>query len=127
MRTADANALLAYPFEHLLPEERRSWYLGVAHATALLTDPEAVLAHARQRLAVLRARHTTGPLAADLQTWAKLLDGPVSGVVAVLTSPAQAAVQLRANAPFAGILADHVRLAVRGTWRAEENARATGE
>lgn len=125
MRTATKGSLVAYPLEHLLPEERRSWYLGVAMATALLTNPEAVLAHARERLAVLRARHTRGPLAADLQTWADLLDGPLSAIVAVLTSPAESAIQMRANSPFAGVLTDDVRLAVRATWRAEEDRRAS--
>jgi len=98
--------------------------LGRLTAAQLLRDPPPVLDRARRRVAKMLA----DPDLAEgsrrwMLLWAKILEGPLEDVVAVLIDPGERGYELRQNTPFAGILSDEDRLdAVR---RASREHRAT--
>ena len=99
-------------------DQRRSLWLSYAVAGRLVADPGATLELARANLATMRARHTRGQAARWLAEWARLLDGPVEDVLAVLTSPVPRARELRQNSPFAGVLSEEERQQVLAAFNA---------
>lgn len=102
-------------------DQLRSLWLNRAVADKLVSDPAAVIAIGRRNLAKLRQVHTQGPVVESFDKWEKLLDGPVASIVAVLTSEADDAIQLRQNSPFAGVLSPAERADVLSAF-----ARSTG-
>lgn len=93
----------------LTREERRSIELHRAIARRLTADPRAVITLARRNLARMRGRN---PHAAPLlREWAVLLDRPIPALVALLTSTAEQARELRHVTPFAGVLSAAERAA----------------
>lgn len=93
-------------------DQRRSLWLGTATAGKVVMDPDGALALARQNLAVLRTTHPRGQVVHWLREWEQLIDGPVEGVLEVLTSSRPRARELRQNSPFAGFLSEAERKAV---------------
>jgi transcriptional regulator with XRE-family HTH domain len=90
--------------------DRRSLALHGRVFDHLLRDPEAVREIARRNLRVMgEANPEAGPW---LQEWARLLDGPLHELAAVLLSTNQHACGLRRCTPFAGVLAQDERLEV---------------
>lgn len=98
--------------ERLTREEQRSLWLGHAVAGRLVRDPAEVLDHARNNLIHMQAVHPRGQASQWLKQWEKLLDGPVDGVLDVLTSRSPQARELRQNSPFAGVLDQEERMVV---------------
>lgn len=83
--------------------------LGRAVAERLGADPEAVLSTARRNLATMRRANDDGSAEPWFDAWNRLLDGPVEGVVAVLTTDDEHGRTLRQNNPFAGVLPNQQR------------------
>ena len=90
-------------------QERSSW-LHRAVLGELVNNPEDVLARVGGNLQRLRAQHLGRGLTARwLDQWQKVLDAGVDAVADVLTSQGPAALELRQNSPFAGVISQEVR------------------
>jgi len=108
IRLADVEALRTRTLR-LTRDQDRSLWLGHAIAGKLVADPSRVLAKARENLVKLRDAHPGGAGGRWLAEWARLLDGPVRGVLEALTSLSPLARDLRQNSPFAGVLSEEER------------------
>lgn len=100
--------------------------LGRLTASAVLRDPDELVAKAGRRVAAVladdRSQRGQKLWAAE---WQKVLDGPLEGVVAVLIDPGERGYELRQNTPFTGVLSDEERLAaVRRASREHRAARS---
>lgn len=94
-------------------EQEKSLWLHRALLTAMLTDPDGVLAKARENLNRWRGMHRSdGMTVGCFQKWERVLDDGLDSVVEVVTSPTEEACELRQNSPFAGVLTDETRVAV---------------
>lgn len=97
----------------LTREQERSLWLHRALVAPLLSDPNAVLLHARTNVARWQPEQRADGMAARyLDRWTTLLDGGVDQVVDVLISARPEACELRQNSPFAGVLPEDTRQAV---------------
>jgi hypothetical protein len=87
--------------------DERSLALAQAIADRLRTDPTLVeLARANLE----RWSQSCSPRArSTLQEWKSVLDGPIDGVIALLTAHDERATRLRQSNPFAGALSQKVR------------------
>lgn len=106
------------PAVGLTREEARSLALHRAIAARLAADPTAVLAKARQNLAVMRRANDDGTAREWFNKWDRLLAGPLASVIEVLVSHEQHARELRQVTPFAGVLTDEQRRAIYRAQRA---------
>lgn len=94
----------------LTRDQERSLWLHRAVLAELVTDPEDVLARVRGNLQRLRTQHPDrGMTARWLVHWQEVLDAGVDAVADVLTSQGPAALELRQNSPFAGVISEEVR------------------
>lgn len=94
----------------LTRDQERSLWLHRAVLAELVADPEDVLARVRGNLQRLRTQHPDrGMTARWLGQWQEVLDAGVDAVADVLTSPGPAALELRQNSPFAGVISEEVR------------------
>ena len=76
----------------------------------LVADPEEVLARASANLRRLRTQHPgRGMTARWLGRWEEVRDAGVDVVGDVLTSQGRAALDLRQNSPFAGVISEEMR------------------
>ena len=100
--------------------------LGRATAAELLRDPPRVLRGARRRVdRMLASPDLTRGARRGLIEWARLLDGPLEDVVAVLIDPSERGYELRQITPFTGVIDDDVRLrVVRQASREQRAARS---
>ena len=100
--------------------------LGRATAAELLRDPPRVLRRARRRVdRMLASPDLTRSARRGLIEWARLLDGPLEDVVAVLIDPSERGYELRQITPFTGVIDDDVRLrVVRQASREQRAARS---
>jgi excisionase family DNA binding protein len=104
-------------------DQRRSLWLSHAVAGRLVAAPDDVLARARQNLEKMREVHRRGQAARWLAEWARLLNGPVEGVLEVLTSASPRARELRQNSPFAAVLTERARAAVLDSFNRNSASR----
>ncbi len=100
--------------------------LGRLTASAVLRDPDELVAKAGRRVAAVladdRSQRGQKLWAAE---WQQVLDGPLEGVVAALIDPGERGYELRQNTPFTGVLSDEERLAaVRRASREHRAARS---
>jgi hypothetical protein len=94
----------------LTRDQERSLWLHRAVLAELVENPEAVLAKVGGNLQRLRAQHLgRGMTARWLDQWQEVLDAGVDAVAEVLTSQGPAALELRQNSPFAGVISEEVR------------------
>jgi excisionase family DNA binding protein len=94
----------------LTRDQERSLWLHRAVLAELVENPEDILARAGGNLQRLRAQHTgRGMTARWLDKWQEVLDAGVDAVADVLTSQRPAALELRQNSPFAGVISEEVR------------------
>jgi excisionase family DNA binding protein len=94
----------------LTRDQERSLWLHRAVLAELVNNPEDVLARVGGNLHHLRAQHVgRGMTAHWVGQWQKVLDAGVDAVADVLTSQRPAALQLRQNSPFAGVISQEVR------------------
>jgi excisionase family DNA binding protein len=100
-------------------EQLASLWLHRAVAGHVVQDPAGVLAHARANLDTLAREHPSARIWLDV--WRRALDAGPEDVLQILTSPADAAAELRQNSPFAGVLGEVERRRVldafRRAWR----------
>jgi excisionase family DNA binding protein len=93
-------------------DQLRSLWLHRAVAGRIARDPSATLRraekHARRRLAGDPASGS----ARWLRRWLELLDQGPEPVMQALTASSEAALELRQNSPFAGVLSEPERLAI---------------
>jgi hypothetical protein len=99
-----------------------------ARSLAFGREIAAMLAHrpnlvetAKANLARWMKTATPGSLPA-LQEWADTLDGPIEGVVALLTREDERATRLRQSNPFAGVLPPAVRNRIIRDFQAHDAA-----
>ncbi len=120
-RLAEAAGLEATVTFHppMTREDRRSLHLHRAIARRLEREPKAVLARARETLALMRRGHREAERL--FREWEVLLDRPVSDLVSVLIDPSPRARELRQVTPFAGVLSAGERAAVYRSFREEES------
>lgn len=94
----------------LTRDQERSLWLHRAVLAELVEKPEDVLARVGGNLQRLRAQHPeSGMTARWLGQWQAVLDAGVDAVADVLTSQGPAALELRQNSPFAGVISEEVR------------------
>lgn len=94
----------------LTRDQERSLWLHRAVLAELVEYPEDILARAGGNLQRLRAQHTgRGMTARWLDQWQEVLDAGVDAVADVLTAHGPAALELRQNSPFAGVVSQEVR------------------
>jgi excisionase family DNA binding protein len=109
---------------NLTRDQERSLWLHRAVLAELVEDPEGVLARVRGNLQRLRAQHPSRSMTGRwLGLWQEVLDSGVDAVADVLTSQGPAALELRQNSPFAGVISEAVRSRVLASfvrhWRRE--------
>lgn len=114
VRRADAIRLSG---ASLRRDQERSLWLHRAVAGRMAADPTGVIDRARQNLRRLREVHADGASADWLDRWERLLEAGPDAVFDALTSPAEWAVELRQNSPFAGVLEPAERQAVLASFR----------
>jgi hypothetical protein len=94
----------------LTRDQERSLWLHRAVLVELVENPEDVLARVGGNLQRLRAQHLgRGMTAHWMDQWQKVLNSGVDAVADVLTSQGPAALELRQNSPFAGVISEEVR------------------
>ncbi len=94
----------------LTRDQERSLWLHRAVLAELVENPEDALARVGGNLQRLRAQHLgRGMTARWLDQWQRVLDAGVDAVADVLTSQGPAALELRQNSPFAGVISEEVR------------------
>jgi hypothetical protein len=96
-------------------EQMASLWLHRAVAGRVVQDPAKVLAHARANLDTLSREHPSAHIWLD--AWRRALVAGPEDVLQILTSPADAAVELRQNSPFAGVLDEVERRRVLDAFR----------
>lgn len=101
----------------LTRDQQRSLWLHRVVAGKIALDPVRTTSVARRNLAHLRSQHPRGAVTADFDEWETLLDGPVDVLLATLVSPSRAAVELRQNSPFAGVLTERERAKALAAFR----------
>lgn len=102
--------------------EFRESTFGNAIAALLAAEPELIdRAKATARRWLTLCAPAVQPA---LWQWLQTLDGPMKGVIAVLTSSDQWAVELRQSNPFAGVLPEQQRLAILRQFHAYDKSAA---
>jgi hypothetical protein len=87
--------------------DQRSLAFGRAIAARLVAQPE-LIGHARAN--ITRWLVTCSPgVERTLREWLAVLDGPLEGTIALLTTPDERATRLRQSNPFAGLLSNQER------------------
>lgn len=99
----------------LTEEKQKSLWLHRAVLGKLVTDPDGVIALARQNLAASRAALPRSGRYFD--GWEKVLDGGVEAVSRTLVAEDEWSTELRQNTPFTGVLRDDERQAVLRAFR----------
>ena len=96
-------------------EQLASLWLHRAVAGRLVQDPANVLDQARANLDRLSRVHPSA--GGWLDAWRRAMDAGPEDLLQVLTSPAESAVELRQNSPFAGVLDEAERRRVLSAFR----------
>lgn len=100
------------------PEERLALWVGYAVAGKVVSDTDAVLESARQRLAALRISWAGVPgFTAALDEWQRLIDEDMVGLLAALTSATDEARSLRMCNPFGEIIDNYERGEIAASFR----------
>jgi hypothetical protein len=106
--------------DHRLIDER-SLAFGELLAAKLAGDPSLV---EQARTTVERwLKHCAPGVRPALEEWQSALNGPINGVIALLTERSERATRLRQSNPFAGVLSSQERNAVLRRFAAYETAR----
>jgi hypothetical protein len=102
--------------------DERSLAFGQAIATKLIAQPELV----DRAKATLRRWMTTCSRRAQpaLREWQSVLDGPLDGVISLLTSRDDRSRRLRQSNPFAGVLSNEERNAIIRRFQSNDAATA---
>jgi excisionase family DNA binding protein len=112
IRRADVD-LVASGARRLTRDQVRSLLLAHAIAGRVVADPEQARRLARANLDRMAAASARGAAQVWAREWRRLLDGPLTEMLAALTSPSPRSRELRQNNPFAGLLSEGERQAVQ--------------
>ena len=97
--------------EMMRPEAEKSLWLGYAVAGKVVRDVSR--AQEVVRLNVGKSRPVVrGAAVKWLDEWLRLAEEDIPGLLAMLVSSSDLAIEMRQNTPFAGLLTDNERLAV---------------
>lgn len=97
----------------LTREQEKSLWLHRALLTPMLTEPDTVIAKARENLRRWSGMHRSdGMTVGYFKKWERVLNDGLDAVVEVVTSPSEEACEMRQNSPFAGVLPDDTRVKV---------------
>jgi hypothetical protein len=100
----------------------RSLAFGRAIAARIALRPELI---SQARETVARWLETCSPRSRSaLQEWLAALDGPVAGVIDLLTSNDERSIRLRQSNPFAGVLPQQERNAILLQFQSHDPAAA---
>jgi hypothetical protein len=100
--------------------DERSLAFGRAIAARLPGHPDLI---AQARATLVRWMTTTSPgTMSELQAWLTALDGPLDGVIALLTRGDERAVRLRQSNPFTGVLSQRERMLIIKQFQAHDTA-----
>jgi excisionase family DNA binding protein len=106
----------------LTREQEKSLWLHRALLLPLLTEPDAILAKARENLRRWSSMHRHDGMTLDyFKEWERVLDDGLDAVVEVVTSTSEGACEMRQNSPFAGVLPDETRVKVLRSFREHWN------
>lgn len=108
VRRADVEQL-AVGKSRMTRDQTASLLFGAAIAGKVLADPERTRALARENLRKMHDRATRTSAREWLKEWDDIVDGPLTGLITVLTSPSPRSRELRQNNPFAGVLSQSER------------------
>ncbi len=111
VRRSDVE-LIASGGRRLSRDQVRSLLLAHAIAGRVVADPDRARELAWANLDRMQASSTRGAARVWIREWRRLLEGPLTDLLAALTSPAPRSRELRQNNPFAGLLTEHERQAV---------------
>lgn len=90
--------------------DERSLAFGRVIAERVAAHPELI---AQARKTAIRWLQTCSPRSrSTLGEWLAALDGPIEGVLHILTSPDERSTRLRQSNPFAGVLSNEERSAI---------------
>lgn len=104
--------------EGMRPEVEKSLWLGYALAGKVVRDVSR--AQEVVRLNVGKSRPIVRGVAVKwLDEWLRLAEEDIPGLLGILVSPSNIAIEMRQNSPFAGLLTNNERLAVLAEWRAQ--------
>jgi transcriptional regulator with XRE-family HTH domain len=126
-RIADAAGcdLIVEVRPRLTHPERRTLELHKLVAEKLRADPQDVIQRALARIGVMRLRDLEGRSASYINTWERLLSGPIGELETAMTSTDQTSRDLRQSSPFGGTLSDEERLDVLKRVAAEDRVNRT--
>ena len=100
----------------------RSIALGRAVAARLAAEPQLLN---RARATIERWLQTSSPgVRLALEEWRMALDGPIDGVIALLSESDERSVRLRQSNPFAGVLSHAERNAILRQFGSHDAATA---
>jgi excisionase family DNA binding protein len=115
--------VLALTSRSLTRDQEQSRWLHGAIAGRLVTEPDLVLARARENLDRFSKVHAGTMAEHWLDLWRLALNSGLDRVLTLLVSDSPQAAELRQNSPFTGILSDDERRTVldsfREHWRTE--------
>jgi transcriptional regulator with XRE-family HTH domain len=128
-RIADAAGcdLIVEVRPRLTHPERRTLELHKVVAEKLRSDPQSVIKRAKSRIGIMRSRDLEGRSAIYVNTWDRLLSGPIAELEAAMISTDQASRDLRQSSPFGGAVSDEERLEVLKRVAAEERVARAGQ
>lgn len=106
---------LAAGTRRITRDQARSLLLAHAIAGRVVEDPDGARNLARENLARMKVASPRGAAKVWIEEWERLLDRPLSELLAALTSPSQRSRELRQNNPFAGLLTEESRQRVLAT------------
>ncbi len=104
-------------------DQELSLWLHTAIAGRLVTEPDLVLARARENLERFARIHAGTMAERWLDIWRAALDSGPDQVRAILISDTPQAADLRQNSPFTGILPEQERRKVLSSFRGHWHAR----
>jgi excisionase family DNA binding protein len=114
VRRSDVLALLG---PSLTRDQEQSRWLHGAIVGHLVTEPDLVLARARENLDRFSRVHAGTMAERWLDLWRLTLNSGLDRVLTVLVSDAPEATELRQNSPFTGILSEDERKRVLDSFR----------
>lgn len=121
VRQSDIDAMRTRT-ERLTRDQERSLWISYAIAGEVVRNPSNSLELARNNLKVMR-QSGRGQTRNWLNEWEILFGGPVTELLAMLTSQSPKARELRQNSPFSGLLTEKERNQVLEAWKFDRVAR----
>ena len=118
-RRVPRSEVVSLTSHRLTRSQEKSLWLHRALLTQMLTDPDSVIAKARENLRRWSGMHRSDGMTIDyFRKWERVLDDGLDAVVEVVTSPSKEACEMRQNSPFAGVLPEETRVKVLRSFEA---------